>query len=83
MAYELVDWLIKPEETIDEHTYKVGINIVIKTSDNVVEFTRDIEVISFNSQTGYEVDQQREQAVTNYINQLNDTSDASGQYERV
>ena len=72
MKYEITSYEISPEETIDDDTYKVRISIFMKTTDNVIpSFGKDIEVISHNSQTGYEVDEQRQSEIQSFLNNLN------------
>lgn len=78
MKYELINTSISPEypvfDTNNQLTtdYKVIITISLHPTDNIApNFSKDIEVISSNSQTGFDVDAQRELAITNYINQIN------------
>lgn len=60
------------EKIIDEDTYSIEISIGLESIDGVVPpFSKTIIVISDNDQTGYEVDEQREQAITDYVNSIN------------
>jgi len=52
--------------------YEVDITIGLKHLDNFIPpFSKTIIVKSNNTQTGFEVDIQREQEIQNYINQIN------------
>lgn len=65
--------------TVDENgnqvptdTYGVNISIGLHPTDNIApDFTKVIESISNNTQTGTEVDAQRLKEVTDYIATLN------------
>ncbi|MEI6184446.1 MAG: hypothetical protein WCP65_02890 [Bacteroidota bacterium] len=65
--------------TVDENgnqvptdTYGVNISIGLHPTDNVApDFTKTIVSVSHNSQTGFEVDAQRQQDVANYLAQIN------------
>lgn len=60
------------ETIIDENTYSIDITLPLQTNDELeVQFSKTITVISENSQTGYEVDLQRQEAINNYIIQIN------------
>lgn len=87
MKYELIKTDISPERTImqdildgneniigQEPTdeYEVVITIGIHPTDGVApDFSKDIIVTSNNSQTGFEVDIQRQQEIENYLNLIN------------
>jgi len=73
MKYELTEQPINITETeIDVDTYSATITIFIKTIDGIApSFNKQIEVISTNDMTGFEVDEQRTIAVNNYINTIN------------
>lgn len=72
MKYELINTILRPEVVIDENSYSVGIELNIHPTDNVADdFWKVIEVVSNNSQTGFEVDEQRAKAIEDYINQIN------------
>ena len=52
--------------------YEVIITMGIHPTDGIgADFSKDITVTSNNSQTGFEVDEQREQAVADYMQSIN------------
>ena len=52
--------------------YEVTITMGIHPTDGIgADFSKDITVTSNNSQTGFEVDEQREQAVADYMQSIN------------
>lgn len=52
--------------------YEVDITIGLKHLDNFIPpFSKTIIVKSNNSQTGFEIDEQREQAIQDYLNLIN------------
>lgn len=86
MKYELIKTDISTErvifqEIIGENNetqkiptdeYEVDITIGLKHIDNFIPpFSKTITVKSNNSQTGFEVDIQRQQEVENYLNLIN------------
>tara|TARA_R110000868_G_scaffold236129_3_gene490128 strand:+ start:341 stop:607 length:267 start_codon:yes stop_codon:yes gene_type:complete len=73
MTFELIKYDIGVESPANEDgNYSVNITIGIHCTDNVVpDFSKDIISTSNNSQTGTEVDLQREQEVNNYIIAIN------------
>lgn len=72
MKFEVSDTIVNPEIFINEDEYSVTISLYIKEIDNKIPvFTSNIEVISSNSKTGYEVDEQRQLVINEYINNLN------------
>ena len=73
MKYELTEHPINITETeIDADTYSATITIFIKHTDDVApSFNKQIEVISNNAMTGFEVDAQRNKAVNDYIVEIN------------
>jgi hypothetical protein len=73
MKYELIGTpAIHGDVTIDEETYSNKITLAFHPVDNIApDFSRDIEVVSSNSQTGYEVDIQRQEAIDAYVIQIN------------
>lgn len=72
MKYELICVLVSEENSIDTDNYKVTLRLRLHPTDNIApDFFKEIEVISHNSQTGFEVDEQRQQIVTDYITQIN------------
>lgn len=65
-----VETITGQEETGD---YEVTITIGIHPTDGIgADFSKDITVTSNNSQTGFEVDIQREQAVSDYMQSIQD-----------
>ena len=73
MKYELTEQPINITETeIDADTYSATITIFIKHTDSVApSFNKQIEVISNNAMTGFEVDAQRNKAVNDYVVEIN------------
>lgn len=60
------------EKIIDEMTYSIEITIGLESTDGVVPpFSKSITVVSNNSMTGFQVDEQRELAISNYLNEIN------------
>ena len=87
MKYELIKTDISEERTVmqdiiedgeivgQEETdeYDVTITMGIHPTDGIgADFSKDITVTSNNSQTGFEVDIQREQAVSDYMQSIQD-----------
>jgi len=65
------DDIIVGQEPTDE--YEVTITIGIHPTDGVApDFSKDIIVRHNNHQTGFEVDIQRDQEITNFLNYIND-----------
>lgn len=59
-------------QEIDETKYKVNITLGIHPTDGVApDFSKDIEMVSDNSKTGFEVDTQREQAINDFMSSIN------------
>jgi hypothetical protein len=73
MKYKLTEQPINITETkIDADTYSATITIFIKTIDGIApSFNKQIEVISTNAMTGFEVDTQRNKAVNDYMESIN------------
>jgi len=72
MRYEHINTGYEPEISIDEDTYSINITIGLRATDGFIpNFSKTITVVSSNSQTGYEVDAQREKAITDFIEQIN------------
>lgn len=64
------DDIIVGQEPADE--YDVTITLGIHPTDGVApDFSKDIIVTSNNSMTGFQVDEQRELAVDNYLQAIN------------
>jgi hypothetical protein len=73
MKYELIKFDIGKETNTDEQgNYSVNITIALHPTDGIAaDFSKDINVTSNNSQTGFEVDAQRQEAVNAYVAQVN------------
>jgi len=73
MKYELTEQPINiTEAEIGADTYSATITIFIKPVDGIApSFNKQIEVISNNSMTGFEVDEQRKKAVTEFMLSIN------------
>ena len=72
MKYEKINLGYGVEKIIDEDKYSINITIGLHPTDNIApNFSVDIIVESNNSQTGYEVDTQRNDAVNEYLNLIN------------
>ena len=72
MKYEIEKTEIGKEVTLSEELYSIDITIYIKPTDNIAPvFTKVINVESNNNQTGFEVDQQRADAVNEYLILIN------------
>lgn len=86
MKYELIKTDISPERTVmqdvvvddvvtgqeETDNYEVTITLGIHPTDGVApDFSKDIIVTSNNSMTGFQVDEQRELAVDNYLQAIN------------
>ncbi len=66
----IVDDIVTGQEPTDN--YEVTITMEIHPTDNIASnFSRDITVTSNNDMTGFEVDDQREQAVADYMQSIN------------
>lgn len=65
-----VETVTGQEET---DNYEVTITMGIHPTDGIgADFSKDITVTSSNAQTGFEVDDQREQAVTEFMASINE-----------
>ena len=72
MKYEKIGLGYGAETVIDEDIYSINITIGLHPTDNIApNFSVDIIVTSDNSQTGYEVDEQRSKAIEDYLNLIN------------
>lgn len=72
MTYELVNKEVQFETPIDDEKYQVDILLTFKSSNELIpDFVKTITVISDNSQTGYEADEQREIEINAYISDIN------------
>ena len=60
------------ETVIDADNYSIDITLPLITNDALaLNFSETITVISNNSETGFEVDTQRQTAVDNYLIEIN------------
>lgn len=65
-----VETVTGQEET---DNYEVTITMGIHPTDGIgADFSKDITVTSSNAQTGFEVDDQREQTVTDFMDSINE-----------
>jgi hypothetical protein len=72
MKYEKTGLGYGVETIIDENKYSINITIGLHSTDNIApNFSVDIIVESDNSQTGYEVDEQRSKAIEDYLELIN------------
>lgn len=73
MKFELIKQDIGLEtETDDNGNYSVNITLGFKSDDDFIPpFSKDINVISNNSQTGFMVDEQRQAAVLKFVEEIN------------
>jgi hypothetical protein len=72
MKYELTKTDYSGETVINETEYSVNITLGLHPLDNFTpDFSKTITIVSNNSQTGFEVDTQRETAITSYLNTIN------------
>lgn len=72
MKYEKTALGYGAEQNIDENKYSINITIGLHPTDNIApNFSVDIIVTSDNSQTGYEVDEQRSKAIEDYLELIN------------
>lgn len=72
MKYEKTGLGYGVETIIDENKYSINITIGLHPTDNIApNFSIDITVTSDNSQTGYEVDEQRNKAIEDYLKSIN------------
>lgn len=72
MKYEKLNLGYGAEQIIDENKYAINITIGLHPTDNIApNFSVDIIVTSDNSQTGYEVDAQRNKAIEEYLELIN------------
>ena len=66
----VVDGIVTGQEATNE--YEVTITLSIRPTDGIApEFSKDIIVRSSNSMTGFQVDDQRELAIDNYLQAIN------------
>ena len=72
MKYEKTGLGYGAETVIDADIYSINITIGLHPTDNIApNFSVDIIVTSDNSQTGYEVDEQRSKAIEDYLELIN------------
>lgn len=66
----IVDDVVTGQEATDD--YEVTITMGIHPTDGIgADFSKDIIVTSNNSMTGFQVDEQRQLAVDNYLQAIN------------
>jgi len=72
MKYELISFKFSEDKNINADEYYVDTNIYIHPTDGIADdFMRQIKIVSNNSQTGTEVDNERIAAVNAYITLIN------------
>lgn len=72
MKYELINSIVLSETVINENEYSVGIELYLHPTDGIApDFNKTITVISDNKQTGFEVEKQREQEISIFIENIN------------
>lgn len=69
---EIIDDVETVVGTEPTDSYEVTITLGIHPIDGIgADFSKDITVTSNNSQTGFQVDDQREQAINHYMQNIN------------
>lgn len=69
---EIIDDVETVTSTEPTDSYEVTITMEIHPTDNIASnFSRDIIVTSDNHMTGFQVDEQREQAIADYMQSIN------------
>ena len=72
MRYEILETQIGAETSLEDDKYSVVIALSIKDNNNLIpNFQKWITVESNQSQTGFEVDAQRQKAIDDYLKELN------------
>ena len=72
MKYTITNTQISSEVVIDADNYSADIIMDIQPkSDLLPLFSKTLTVVSNNKQTGFEVDDQRAEAIKDYLNQIN------------
>lgn len=70
--YEILAINYSAETTLEENKYSCKITIGLRSTDGVApDFSKDIEVVSDNKQTGFEVDEQRQKAIDEFVESIN------------
>lgn len=70
--YEVLAINYSAETSINEKEYSCNITIGLHPTDGITpNFSKDIVVVSDNSQTGYQVDKQRQEAIDNFLTEIN------------
>lgn len=60
------------ETTLENNEYSIDITLPLQTNDSLaIPFSLTITVTSNNQQTGFEVDTQRQQAINEYLIEIN------------
>lgn len=71
MKYNLISYNIGRESEKVDDKFNVDIEVMLQAEDDFIPpFPKTINVESNNSQTGFEVDKQRADAVMKYINEI-------------
>ena len=72
MKYETTEINYGIESVINENEYSINITIGLHPTDLIApDFSKDIQVISKNSMTGFEVDNQRQKAIDDFMLSIN------------
>lgn len=72
MRYNLIQTAYANETMIDEHSYSIDIYLTLESTDGIAPyFSKMITVINLQSQTGFEVDAQRELEIKKYMESIN------------
>jgi hypothetical protein len=72
MKYTVTHVQVMAEQVIDENTYKVDLHLEVQPDSELIPaFTKVLTVESTNAMTGYEVDEQRTNAINSYISEIN------------
>jgi hypothetical protein len=72
MRYILISTEFQGETQTKDEEYSVKIRLEIKDTESIADnFFRYLDVISSNESTGYEVDEQRETEINNYLKSIN------------
>lgn len=73
--FTIKETILHPEIDLDDENYSCDITIVLKHSNEIIPlFSKDITVLSTNSQTGHEVNSARNAAIESFLNEINGTN---------
>jgi hypothetical protein len=71
--FEAVNSVVDAEKVLSDTLYSARIYVQFKDLKNIVpNFQKDTNVVSSNLMTGFQVDAQREQAITELVERVND-----------